>query len=336
MQESPLPHFLLKKIHSKFSISFKEEIKVGHDGGICGEIPHGDTSDLEVVIPEEIQLIDVFAPGLILLHSGVVEVERRDFAYHEGLDIGPVSAVGDLVGLAGYLELASLIAVALDKDIEILAEFHILLPQTALGDAALALSHPDLTPAAPPVDKRYLQTDLYYLIVFESVVGAGNIVGGAGKTYLGEDIDGAKITLGLSHGIVGLQLASAQIERVAVVLQRFAESDVIRYVSRGDRVRDSRLNLDVLAQIEERAESEHAAAHLAGAVGESALGIEAVELHLQQIVAADASHVIFLESHLVEFLGILEVLAGNLMVFASHKKLEIIVDGQHGHLLRIA
>ena len=87
--------------------------------------------------------------------------------------------------------------------------------------------------------------------------------------------------------------------------------------------------------VEERSEGELAG--LAGtlAVGQGTAGGEHVEAQLQHVVLADGAHAALSLRHLVEFLGGLQVLAGDVHLFAGQQQTEIEADGLHGHLLRL-
>ena len=69
------------------------------------------------------------------------------------------------------------------------------------------------------------------------------------------------------------------------------------------------------------------------AVGQGTAGGEHVEAQLQHVVLADGAHASLGLGHLVEFLGCLQVLAGDVHLFAGQQQTEIEADGLHGHLL---
>jgi hypothetical protein len=76
---------------------------------VFGEIPQCETAELIIVIPVIKEFGDVFLPGFVLVHLGIVQVERVDFANHERFDAGFVSALGDGISFRGDAELTALV-----------------------------------------------------------------------------------------------------------------------------------------------------------------------------------------------------------------------------------
>ena len=93
--------------------------------------------------------------------------------------------------------------------------------------------------------------------------------------------------------------------------------------------------LYVCLHVEKRAEGELAGLSGALAVGEGAAGGKHVEAQLQHIVLADGAHAALGLCHLGEFLGGLQVLAGDINLLAGQQQREVEADGLHGHLLRL-
>ena len=85
--------------------------------------------------------------------------------------------------------------------------------------------------------------------------------------------------------------------------------------------------------VEEGAEGELGGLAGALAVGEGAAGGEDVEAQLEDVVLADGAHLALGQRHLVEFLGGLQVLAGDVYALAGQQEVEVEADGLHGHLL---
>lgn len=131
------------------------------------EIPKGQTAYLIVIVPEQVQFVDIFPPRLVFAYAGVIEVEGGYFADHESLDIRGVSACRDFIRASADFKLAHLIAVALHENEKILGEIRPLLSQPAFHDLAVAFRHFHFSPSASPVKNRYLETYFHHLVVFE-------------------------------------------------------------------------------------------------------------------------------------------------------------------------
>ena len=117
--------------------------------------------------------------------------------------------------------------------------------------------------------------------------------------YLCEQIYRAQVPFRACHGVVRLKLAATQVFCELVVVKRpLQRVRVCDFRVRHDG-RRLRLDLHILPEVEEGAEPEHAVAQLAAVVGKLAAGVEQIELHLEQVVLAYASHLALLLRHLI-------------------------------------
>lgn len=73
-------------------------VEVGVDAGVGGEIPECKASDLIVVAPIEIHLVDHRLSALVFAELRVVEIERGYLSYQECLKVGVVAGSRDSVG----------------------------------------------------------------------------------------------------------------------------------------------------------------------------------------------------------------------------------------------
>ena len=258
------------------------------------------------------------AAGLVLLHPRVVEVEGGDHPYQIGLDIGLIAAAGNLIGPTGKLELLELVAVTLHEDKEILVEVHILLSDLALHEAAVALGHFHGSLAASPVDERNRDSDLHHLVAAERRIAAAEITVGAGVAELGEKIDLTLRPFGLGHFVIGLEPPAHHVLGKLIVCKGLLQGVGVINLRLRNVERDFRPDVDILAVVEERAELEHIACQVALAVGHLGAGVDEVEFHLQQVVAADLPHLALRFRHFVKALGVLEVAGGDTAVFLRH------------------
>jgi len=278
----------------------------------------------------------VLLSGFVLAHLGIVQVEGADTTYHEGLYIGLVSALGDLVGLIGNVELGTLVVELLHQDEKVLVEVHGLFLEAALYHFPVALGYLHLTTAFAPVEQWDAEAYFHYLIVLQRVVGTTESLVGAGETHLGEEIDLTEVAFSLGHFIVGFQLATTDVVGKGIVGQCLVQGILIVHQHGWKGVRKDRFQFFILSQGQERAELEHVALQGTFVVGQSRLGIQYIQLQLEHIVLADLSHLSLGLRHFVQLLGILQVLLGDAYILFGQQKVEEIVDGGHGHFFGLA
>ena len=161
-----------------------------------------------------------------------------------------------------------------------------------------------------------------------------SVVARAGVAQLGVEVDALAVGAGRGHGVVGLHLATAHGGGEGIVLESVGKDVLIVEVDTQGR-RFGNGGGDGGFHVEERAQGELAGLPGALAVGQGTAGGEYVEAQLQHVVLADGAHAALGLRHLVEFLGGLQVLAGDVHLFAGQQQTEIEADGLHGHLLRL-
>ena len=112
-----------------------------------------------------------------------------------------------------------------------------------------------------------------------------------------------------------------------------AEDFVIVEMQTGDVFRYYRHN--VCLYVEERTELELTGLPCALRIGEGAAGCQDAQAHLQHVVLADGAHLALGKRHLVELLGVLQVLLRDAHLLAGYQEVEEEADGLHRHLLRL-
>ena len=118
-----------------------------------------------------------------------------------------------------------------------------------------------------------------------------------------------------------------------IVLEGVAEHLLIPEMQRRDALGDDGFYVGL--HIQEGTQGELAGLPVALAVGQGAVGVQHVQLQLQHIILADGTHLPLGLCHFVEFLGLLQVLAGYTHLLACQYQVEEKADGLHRHLLRL-
>ena len=309
-------------------------LEVRLQGLVALEVPQRQAADLVEIIPIVIEFGDVLLPGLVLGVAGVVQVEGADFAYHEGLHAGVVSLLGYQVGLFGDAQLLGLVVEVGHEEEDVLVEVHLLLLDAGQLQVAVALGHLHLPPAFAPVEDGDGEAHLHYLVVQEVAVGGLEIAVLARVAHAGEEVDAAQVAPCGGHGIVGLQLAAADVLREGVAFEGLLQHLFIDDVDVGDHIGDYRVEVLLLGHAQERAELEHLCVEVALGLGDVRLALEGVELQLQEVVLRDLAHLALGLGHFVEAVGVLLVLPGGGQVLLGQEEVEEVGDGGHGHFLR--
>ena len=133
---------------------------VSVDAAVGRKIPESHAAELIIVIPVEIELVDVCLTAFVFAYLRVVQVKSGNFTDHECLDICGIALAGYGVGSQRNFELAALIVETLHEYEDILIELHLLFAQTALHHLAVAFADFDLAATFAPVEKGDFEPDL--------------------------------------------------------------------------------------------------------------------------------------------------------------------------------
>ncbi len=96
---------------------------------------------------------------------------------------------------------------------------------------------------------------------------------------------------------------------------------------------DDRYKFYIGIDVEERAQTKHAALDRTPVVSQSRLGVEQIEFDLQKVVLANLAHFSFGFGDIIKFAGVFDVLKGAAFVFAGRQQIEEILYRRHGYFL---